>query len=78
MPSVTVGPHQHAGHQAKHSKERYDSDTLAPDRGCFGIRVHHPDALAGFLEQGLASGRPAVEDVISGINGIAPRAWTPA
>ena len=30
------------------------------------------------LDKAMASGKPAVVDVVSDINGIAPRAWTPS
>jgi acetolactate synthase-1/2/3 large subunit len=51
---------------------------LAEDMGGFGIRVHQPGDLQGALDQAMASGKPAIVDVVSDINGIAPRAWTPA
>jgi acetolactate synthase-1/2/3 large subunit len=51
---------------------------LAEDMGGFGIRVHHPGDIQGALDKAVASGKPAVVDVVSDINGIAPRAWTPS
>jgi acetolactate synthase-1/2/3 large subunit len=51
---------------------------LAEDMGGFGIRVHHPSEIQGALDKAMASGKPAVVDVVSDINGIAPRAWTPS
>ena len=51
---------------------------LAQDMGGFGIRVHHPGELQSALDKAVASGKPAVVDVVSDINGIAPRAWTPS
>jgi acetolactate synthase-1/2/3 large subunit len=51
---------------------------LAEDMGGFGIRVHHPGEIQGALDKAVASGKPAVVDVVSDINGIAPRAWTPS
>ncbi len=51
---------------------------LAEDMGGFGIRVHHPGEIQGALDKAIASGKPAVVDVVSDINGIAPRAWTPS
>ena len=50
---------------------------LAEDIGCFGIRVEQPGELQGALDQAFASGKPAVVDVVTDIEGIAPRAWTP-
>lgn len=50
---------------------------LAEDIGCFGIRVEQPGDLQGALDQAFASGKPAVVDVVTDIEGIATRAWTP-
>ena len=50
---------------------------LAEGIGCFGIRVEQPDQLQGALKQAFASGRPAIVDVVTDIEGIAPRAWSP-
>ena len=55
-----------------------DFAKLAEDMGGFGIRVHHPGEIQGALDKAVASGKPAVVDVVSDINGIAPRAWTPS
>lgn len=54
-----------------------DFARLAETMGCFGVTVHKPGELAGALEQALAAGKPAVVDVKTHIDGIAPRAWTP-
>src|SRR2546430_16309614 len=55
-----------------------DFAKLAQDMGGFGIRVHHPGEIQGALDKAVAAGKPAVVDVVSDINGIAPRAWTPS
>jgi acetolactate synthase-1/2/3 large subunit len=55
-----------------------DFSKLAQDMGGFGIRVHHPSEIRDALDKAVASGKPAVVDVVSDINGIAPRAWTPS
>jgi acetolactate synthase-1/2/3 large subunit len=55
-----------------------DFAKLAEDMGGFGIRVQHPGEIQGALDKAVASGKPAVVDVVSDINGIAPRAWTPS
>jgi acetolactate synthase I/II/III large subunit len=55
-----------------------DFSKLAQDMGGFGIRVHHPGEIQDALDKAVASGKPAVVDVVSDINGIAPRAWTPS
>jgi acetolactate synthase-1/2/3 large subunit len=55
-----------------------DFSKLAQDMGGFGIRVHHPGEIQDALDKAVASGKPAVVDVVSDVNGIAPRAWTPS
>ena len=52
-----------------------DFAKIAQSIGCFGIRVERPNELRSALEQAFASGRPAVVDVASDIEGIAPPAW---
>jgi acetolactate synthase I/II/III large subunit len=54
-----------------------DFARVAQSIGCFGIRVEEPGQLQSALEQALASGKPAVVDVVTDIDGIAPPAWTP-
>ena len=54
-----------------------DFAKVAESMGCFGIRVENPNEMQGALEQALASGKPAVIDAVSDIDGIAPRAWAP-
>ncbi len=49
---------------------------IAQDIGCFGIRVEKPGDLRSALEQALASGRPAVVDVASDMEGIAAPPWS--
>lgn len=50
---------------------------IAESMGCFGITVHKPREVASALEQAFAAGKPAVVDVKTHVDGIAPRAWTP-
>ena len=45
---------------------------LAEGMGCFGVRVQQPAKIRPALEQALASGRPAVVDVVSDIEAFAP------
>ncbi len=54
-----------------------DFDKVAESMGCFGIQVTRPAEFAGALEQALSCGKPAVIDVKTHIEGIAPRAWLP-
>ena len=55
-----------------------DFAKIAESMGCFGVTVNKPSELAGALDQAFAAERPAVVDVKTYIEGIAPRAWTPA
>ena len=52
-----------------------DFATISETMGCFGVRVDKPAELSGALEQALAANKPAVIDVKTNIEGIAPRAW---
>ena len=54
-----------------------DFARLAESFGCYGATVRKPDELAGALDQAFASGKPAVVDVKTHIDGIAPPAWEP-
>lgn len=54
-----------------------DFAKVAESMGCFGTTVHRPSELQGALEQALEAGRPAVVDVKTDVDGIAPRAWVP-
>lgn len=53
-------------------------DKVAESLGCFGILVRKPSEFQGALEQALKSGKPALIDVKTHIEGIAPRAWLPS
>ncbi|MBN1581748.1 MAG: thiamine pyrophosphate-binding protein [Anaerolineae bacterium] len=50
---------------------------IAQSMGCFGIRVTHPSELSSALDQAFASGKPAVVDVKTDIEAIAPPPWAP-
>ncbi len=54
-----------------------DFSKVAESMGCFGIRVERPGDMQSALEQAIASGKPAVIDAVSDIDGIAPPAWSP-
>jgi len=43
--------------------------------GCFAIRVEHPSQIQSALKQAIASNRPAVLDVVTDVDGIAPPPW---
>ena len=55
-----------------------DFAKIAQSMDCFGATVNHPSELSGALDQALASNKPAIIDVKTHIEGIAPRAWAPA
>ncbi len=54
-----------------------DFATMAESMGCFGVTVNKPRELASALDAAFASGKPAVVDVKTHVEGIAPRAWMP-
>ncbi len=49
---------------------------VAESIGCFGIQVKKPGDMAGAMEQALNAGKPAVIDVLTDIEGIAPPPWS--
>lgn len=51
---------------------------IAESMGAFGVTVNKPSELAGALDQAFASGKPAVVDVKTHVDGIAPHAWVPS
>jgi acetolactate synthase-1/2/3 large subunit len=55
-----------------------DLARLAEATGCLGIRVDDPNQIQSAIEQAVASGRPAVVDVKTDMDGIAPAPWGPA
>jgi thiamine pyrophosphate-dependent acetolactate synthase large subunit-like protein len=50
---------------------------IAEAMGCFGIVVNKPSELSSALDQAFASGKPAVVDVKTHIEGIAPQPYLP-
>lgn len=54
-----------------------DFAKMAESMGCLGITVNKPTELSGALDQAFAANRPAVVDVKTHVEGIAPHAWTP-
>jgi acetolactate synthase-1/2/3 large subunit len=51
-----------------------DFARLAADIGAFGVRVERPGDFAPALDKAIASGRPAIVDVVTDIEAIAPLA----
>ena len=54
-----------------------DLSRVAESMGCFGIRVTDPARIPNAIEEALASGRPAVVDVVSDMDVVAPPPWGP-
>jgi thiamine pyrophosphate-dependent acetolactate synthase large subunit-like protein len=50
---------------------------IAEDFGCFGVRVEEPAGIRGALDSALASGRPAVVELVSDPSVRAKRGWAP-
>ena len=55
-----------------------DFAKMAESMDCFGITVNKPSELSSALDQAFESGKPAIVDVKTHLEGIAPRAWMPA
>ena len=51
---------------------------VATAMGCFATRVEKPGEVGPAIEQALAAGRPAIVDVASDINILAPLGWAPS
>jgi len=54
-----------------------DFARIAESVGCLGITVNKLSELSSALDQAFASDKPAVVDVKTHIDGIAPQAWLP-
>ena len=54
-----------------------DFAAIARSMGCLGITVNRIGELRDALDQAFASGQPAVVDVKTHLDGIAPGAWLP-
>ena len=52
-----------------------DWAAVAKSMGLFGVTVNKPSELSGALEQALSAGKPAIIDVKTDIEGIAPPPW---
>jgi acetolactate synthase-1/2/3 large subunit len=69
----------YGGTQTEQARElwtynKVDFARLAQDMGALGIRVEKPGEIAGALAQALAANRPAVIDVVTDIDALAPLA----
>ncbi|MGB2887719.1 MAG: thiamine pyrophosphate-binding protein [Candidatus Acidiferrales bacterium] len=54
---------------------KVDFAKIAESMGALGIRVDKPSELRSALDRALSSGKPAVLDVVSDIEALAPVAW---
>ena len=52
-----------------------DFAEMARYLGCFAVRVTQPSEFGDALNQALESGKPAVVDVVSDVEAIAPLPW---
>lgn len=50
---------------------------VAEELGCLGIRVERPELIGAAIRQALAAGRPAVVEVVTGLDYRAPEPWAP-
>jgi acetolactate synthase-1/2/3 large subunit len=50
---------------------------IAEEMGCFGQRVETPQEIGAALRRALAADRPAVVEVITGLEYRAPEPWSP-
>jgi acetolactate synthase-1/2/3 large subunit len=50
---------------------------IAEEMGCFGQRIEDPEEIGGALRSALAAGRPAVVEVVTGLDYRAPEPWSP-
>lgn len=51
---------------------------IAQEMGCLGLRVETPGEIRATLQQALAADRPAIVEVVTGLDYQAPNPWVPA
>jgi acetolactate synthase-1/2/3 large subunit len=77
---TTIFRHAYGGKPSKKQGEMWhfskvDFSAIAESMGALGIRVTKPAEVRSALEQAISSGRPAVVEVMSHIEALAPNAW---
>jgi acetolactate synthase-1/2/3 large subunit len=77
---TTIFQHAYGGKPSKKQGEMWhfskvDFSKIAESMGALGIRVTKPAEVRSALDQAISSGRPAVVEVISDIEALAPNAW---
>jgi acetolactate synthase-1/2/3 large subunit len=77
--AVIVVNNNYSGGVAETSRfnEAVNFAQVAEGLGCLGIRVESPGQIQPALDKALASGRPAVVEVLSEFGARAKRAWSP-
>lgn len=73
MPAYDGSPSDKWGDMWRFSNTNFSK--IAEDMGTLGIRVEYPHELRPALDQALACGKPAVVEVMSDIEVLAPKAW---
>jgi acetolactate synthase I/II/III large subunit len=77
---TTIFQHAYGGKPSKKQGEMWhfskvDFSAIAETMGALGIRVTRPSELRPALDRAISSGRPAVVEVLSDIEALAPNAW---
>lgn len=74
--------HQVYGDRAGQPEELYRYEPvsfarIAQEMGCLGWRVEKPDEISAAIRQALVADRPAVVEVMTGLDYHAPQPWAP-
>jgi len=77
---TTIFRHAYGGKPSKKQGEMWHFSkinfaAIAESMGALGIRVTKPAELRSALDRAISSGRPAVVEVLSDIEALAPNAW---
>ena len=77
---TTIFRHAYGGKPSKKQGEMWhfskvDFSVIAESMGALGIRITKPGDLRSALDRAISSGRPAVVEVMSDIEALAPNPW---
>lgn len=72
------GGHLHGRHSEMWRFRDVSFAAIARDIGADGIRIERPQDLRGGLEKAFTTERPAVVEVVTDVDAVAPMAFTPA
>jgi len=75
--SAYGGKEHGKGYDMWHFRQEANLAKAAEALGCVGIRVERPADIRPALDRALASGRPAVVEVLSDVNAQGKRGWAP-